>query len=143
MALQRSVQQQHEETLAEIRRVADLSAQGRFAPWLPAVLRSHDLSPEDGILVQLHEMPAQGGYLFQGLWLTQHERFWAFTVRVSRATGTVLEIEAFDDQTNETPADTHVRGIGKTFGRLALEILAQRSAQSFPTRQLARGEGDA
>lgn len=143
MALQRSVQQQHAETLAEIRRVADLSAQGTLAPWLPTVLRDHDLSPEEGILVQLHEMPAQGGQLFQGLWLTQGERFWGFTVCVSRATGAVLEIEAFDDQTNETPADTHVRGVGKTFGRLALEVLALRSAPSSPKQQLPRGEGDA
>lgn len=122
MSLQRSVAQQNEATLAEIKRVAGLLSSGSaVVSWLPDLLAQQGLSSNDGLLVELHSVPEQAGEQFFGTWLSSGEEFWDFSIVVSRRSGALLEVEEFRNITQSTVVSAHVPGTGKSFGYLALQ----------------------
>jgi hypothetical protein len=86
------------------------------------MLDNRGMSVRNGILVRLESIPDQCADVHQGLWLTKDRRFQAFTVAVSRVNNS-LEIERFEDITDNVVVSDHVPGTGKTFGYLALEVL--------------------
>ena len=128
MARVLNVTQQNETTLAEIRRVAALFASGSSAlAWLRQLLSERALSANDGLLIQLTSLPEQEGELHAGTWLTEAGQFWEFSAIASRGTGTLLEVERFENVTQSTLVSAHVPGTGKSLGYLALgELRARR-----------------
>jgi hypothetical protein len=121
---QRNVSQQNEATLTEIERTTALATQEPCARWLPRILGKHGMSARAGILVRLKSIPDQSADIYYGLWLTKDKRFQEFTVAVSRVNDSI-EVEHFKDITDVVVVSEHSPGIGKTFGYLALELLAK------------------
>jgi hypothetical protein len=129
MALQRNVAQQNAETKAEVRRVAEIFAsRPSHLAWLSALLLSRGLNPNSGILVGLSEIPEQEGNLFSGVWLSQSEEFWEFEAVLSRDSGELLSAERFENTTGLVQMKQVLKGRGKPFGQLAVEVLRDASA---------------
>lgn len=129
MALQRNIAQQNAETKAKVRRVADIFAtRPSHLAWLGTLLVSHGLNPSSGILVSLSEIPEQEGHLFSGVWLCQSEEFWEFEVVLSRTSGELLSAERFENTTGSVSVSQVLKGQGKPFGRIAIEVLREASA---------------
>lgn len=121
---QRNVSQQNDITLAEIERTTALATQEPYARLLTHILSEQGMLARDGILVRVKSIPDQAADVYYGLWLTKDRRFKEFAVAVSRADGP-LEIEHFQDITDDVPVSKHALGIGKTLGYLSLEALAK------------------
>lgn len=129
MALQRNVAQRNAEAKAEILRISEIfAARSSHLAWLSALLVSHGLNPGSGILVSLSEIPEQEGHLFSGLWLSQSEEFWEFEVVLSRDSGELLSAERFENTTASVSVSQALKGQGKPFGRIAIEVLRDASA---------------
>lgn len=105
-----------------IERAASFGREERPA-WLTGLLASHDLDPDDGILVEYDTVDDQGRQLCHGTWLTRSRHFWSFEVWV--APGAKPHVEIFEDVTALTSTAGHYPGLGKSFGALALEALEQ------------------
>lgn len=132
MVLPRNVAQQNAETEAKIREAAEMFAlRPPHLSWLSALLLSHGLTQEPGILVSLSEVPEQEGNLVSGMWLSQSEEFWEFETVISRGSGELLRMERFENTTSTVSVNQAVRGIGKPFGRIAIEVL--RNATPNPS----------
>ena len=129
MALPRNVAQQNAETEAKIRAAAEMFAlRPPQLSWLSAVLLSHGLPQNSGILVRLSEVPEQEGNLVSGMWLSQSEEFWEFEAVISRDSGKLLSTERFENTTSTVSVNQALRGKGKPFGRMAIEVLRNASA---------------
>lgn len=126
MSIQRSVQQQNASVEAGIRAAAEKFSRGpaEFA-WLHAILRANRLDADSGLLVRLTEIPDQGGQLVAGLWLTSGRRFIEFQVSLARASGELQVVERFLDVTSSMAVESGQRGTGKSFGSIALKVLAE------------------
>ena len=122
--VQRNVSQQNDATLAEIERAAAMGTQEPYARWLTHILSNQGMSACDGILVGIWCAPDQFADVYNGIWLTSDRRFKDFAIAVSR-TNNSLEIEHFHDITDDVAVSKHAKGTGKTFGYLALEMLAK------------------
>ena len=77
----------------------------------------------DGILVKIWCSPDQFADVYNGIWLTSDRRFKDFAIAVSR-TDNSFEIEHFHDIT-DVAVSKRTTGTGKTFGYLAVEVLAK------------------
>jgi len=118
----RSVQEQNRDTLDSIRQTAQsFRSDPRAYQWLLDTLVAHSQSPEGGILVRLRQVPDQLGEVCDGLWLTDDQQFFRFSVLLPRARGERMIIEDWREVTEETEINAHKPGTGKTFGHLALE----------------------
>ena len=125
MALQRNVQQQNAALQADIRRTLEIARRTPCPlPWLHPLLRSNGVDPASGILVELHDCPEQEGHGFQGLWLAGDKTFLEFEVMV-RSTDPAGQclVERFEDVTPAVVVTPGLKGKGRSFGALALEVL--------------------
>ena len=120
MAPKRDAQQQNAATRSQIAECAlrDVRRDPALS-WLPGVLRKQGIDPSDGILADYGETPGQDGRLCAGTWLTASRTFWEFKVLVPVAGAPT--VERFEERTISIFA--HERGIGKSFGALAIEVL--------------------
>jgi len=124
MSKQLSVQTQNAQAGAQIARIAGWFAQQPSPlPWLIELLAERDLASGRGILVRYEDIPDQGGTLCKGVWLTPGRRFWQFEVLVPSSKAAVVSVEKFREITEDVPVSSHARGIGKSFGALAVEHL--------------------
>lgn len=121
MTIQRSVQRQNAITKAAIERAAALPLSS--LPWLCIVLKSHQIDPMSGLLVDLHETPEQEGNLMSGVWLTDKGDFFDFKAMISRSEGALLAIDEFKNVTSVLPITAHASGTGASFGYLARQVL--------------------
>ena len=120
MAMKKNVQQQNAD-LSE--RIRDTALRWAFrCDWLPSLLLARGLDPGDGILVELSQIPGQGGDHFYGVWLTSTKRFWRFEIQTP-LDGGELVVDVFEDATSEIVVSDHVPGTGRSFGALAIELL--------------------
>jgi hypothetical protein len=127
MSLQRNVQQQIDMRKAEIRRAARLPAErASRLGWLFPLLESNGVPVANGMLARLTEIHEQEGDEISGVWLTSGREFWEFTVIVSRVTGELIEIEDVSNVSGAVSISTQLPGIAKSFGALAIEVLAER-----------------
>ncbi|MBC5786393.1 hypothetical protein H8N03_25875 [Ramlibacter sp. USB13] len=128
MSSQRDVSQQNAGSLEQI---GLISSEYEMRPsrvnWLRSVLASRGIDPTAGLLVRLQEVPEQEGQYFRGTWLTTAGRFWDLAAMLSRDYREVVELDEFDDVTEQTLVSAHVPGTGKSFGYLALEALRRRA----------------
>ena len=92
--------------------------------WLLRLLKDMGQDSANGIVVALQEAPDQGGIFYGGTWLNASREFWAFEVMVSDCRQNVLEVERMDNVTSEVVVTAHGKGTGKSFGWLAIEVLA-------------------
>jgi hypothetical protein len=123
MAIQQSVAQQNAKTTAEVRHTAELfAARPKTLAWVGALLESHGLHVNSGILVRMFETPEQDGNLVGGVWLTNAQEFWEFRAVVSRANGELLYVETFENITASVAVNKHVPGTGQSFGYIAIEV---------------------
>jgi len=127
MSLQRDVAQQNDDTRAVIERTAAcaIDAHGPLL-WLPRLLADQGQSIDDGILARLWSVPEQSGTFFEGIWLNRARAFWAFEVTVPYRAGNGLELDRFENVTPSIEVTAHQPGTGKSFGCLALEVMAAR-----------------
>ena len=110
-------------TRAEIERVAAIGRGDARTDWLDEVLASRDLDPRSGILIEFEEVADQGATLCYGTWLAATRTFWAFEVWLDDEGDGEPRVEAFEDIPAMTSTVQHP-GIGKSFGAIALEVLA-------------------
>ena len=120
----KNVQQQNELMYLEIKEVAEsFRKQPESYPWLMTLLSKKSLSPTDGLLVSCSSVPEQGGNQWMGIWLTNGQEFIEFDVVADYKSGGLLEIDGWDVF---SPAiSEHCKGTGKSFGYLALQLLAE------------------
>ena len=124
MAKQRSVQEQNELVRAEIVRVAHWATDPASpVPWLPSVLGARGIDAQSGILARCHVVPEQEGDLYSCIWLTRDLHFFALQTVVDRSSGALVAVESFSEVTSDLRVSEHERGTGKTFARLAQEVL--------------------
>jgi len=127
MSIKRNVQQQNAATKATISAIAlAYACQPESVPWLSAALESHQLSSANGILVYLVEIPEQEGNIQAGVWLTANHEFFEFEAMVARDSHRLLRIEQFKNVTNTLSTSEHLRGVGRSFGALAIQVLTER-----------------
>ncbi|MBT2788625.1 MULTISPECIES: hypothetical protein [unclassified Halomonas] len=118
----KNVQQQNQLKYLEMKQEAEsFCGQPDIYPWLVAVLLKHGLRPSDGLLVSCSSVPEQEGNEWIGVWITGDRRFFEFDVMADRASGELLRVDAWEEFSPEMSA--HRRGIGETFGYLALRLL--------------------
>lgn len=79
-----------------------------------------DLSRSVLVSVSIAE---QGTNPVCGLLLTQNERFIDFDIDFDTDGREVLDVHAWNDETDAQNLDAHNRGFGKGLGRIALEVL--------------------
>lgn len=120
----KNVQQQNELRYLEIKEIAEsFRGQPESYPWLITLLSKHSLSPGDGLLVSCSSVPEQGGNQWMGTWLRSDEKFIDFEVMADYKTDALLEIDGWVEF---IPAiSKHCKGTGKSFGYLALQLLAE------------------
>lgn len=125
MSRQRNVAQQNAATRDEILAATQsfLASPPRLQ-WLAPCLRSRGIDTDGGLLVQLCSCIEQFGDDYYATWLSDAGRFWELQVSVPRDGGPI-EVEAFEDVTDAIETSAHQRGTGKSFGRLALDVLAE------------------
>jgi len=122
VAPKRDAQQQNSATRSQIAECARRVVQRDQAlSWLPGILRARGIDPSAGILAAYSEMPGQGGRFCAGTWLTASRVFWDFQVLVPVAGSDGPAVELFEERSISVFA--HERGIGKSFGALAIEVL--------------------
>ena len=120
MARQRNVQQRNSAIRSDIAQCARRVVNGDPAlSWLSVVLKARGIKPSTGILAAYSEKSSQGGRLCAGTWLTASREFWDFRILVPDAGKPVVEL--FEERSVSIFA--HERGIGRSFGALAIEVL--------------------
>lgn len=120
----KNVQQQNQLMYLEMKQEAEsFRNQPDAYPWLVATLTQYALTPIDGLLVSCSSVPEQGGNEWMGTWLTNDQRFVEFDIMAEYSSGTLLEVDAWDEFSPEV--SKHRKGTGKTFGYLALQLLAE------------------
>ena len=120
----KNVQQQNELMYLEIKEVAEsFRNQPESYPWLIALLSKHSIHPNDGLLVSCSSVPEQCGNQWMGTWLTNDKRFIEFDVMADYKTDVLLEVDAWGEFT--TNLSVNCKGTGKSFGYLALQLLAE------------------
>ena len=130
MSVQQNVAQQVAPRLARIERMAAWFASGADGdPWLPALLEARGFDIAQGILADLSHWPC--GRYATGLWLAAGGRFHRLEVEIPPDGEPVVLLE-FEDVTASIDIDGHRRGIGATFGFLAMEVLRRRLGPSAP-----------
>jgi hypothetical protein len=124
MTKQLSVRQQNQHTRSQIVRWATWFADSPPSLiWLRDLLSERGISPKEGILAHYFDVPAQGGVLCKGIWLSSSRRFWQFEVFVPRNPAAAISVECFKNISQSVPVSAHTAGIGKSFGLLAVEVL--------------------
>jgi hypothetical protein len=86
------------------------------------LLEAKDMAFPSGVLVSLTAYPACCEHIYTGIVVSRSDRFFQFVVELSQDESEVLNLEEWIDITNETEISNHKRGIGRTFGALALEV---------------------
>lgn len=95
------------------------------------LLEARNMAFPNGVLVSLTAYPACCEHKYTGIVVSRSDQFFQFVVELSKDEGEVLNLEEWIDITNETEISNHKRGIGQTFGALALEV---RNEILFPKR---------
>lgn len=95
--------------------------------WLVGMLEEHEVDPGAGILVEFDEVREEGATFRYGTWLTCAREFWAFEIRIDDDGGRT-DIQVFENITAVTSTAAYIPGVGKSFGALALEVLAELMA---------------
>ena len=135
MSRQRNVSQQNAATRDEILAAARLFlAPPPSLRWLASCLRSLGVDTDGGVLVQLSSCIEQFGNDYYATWLSDAGHFLELQASVPRDGGPI-EVEAFEDVTDATGISAHVPGTGKSFGRLALDVLAELRPGALAARR--------
>ena len=122
----RSVQEQNEEVRTSIRSVAEsFRRDPNSYGWLLETLMAHSQASTAGILARLKQVPDQLGEVCEGLWLSDDQQFFRFSVLLPRLSGERMIIEDWRNVTEEMEVNAHKPGTGKTFASLALEVQAE------------------
>lgn len=120
----KNVQQQNELTFLEMKQEADsFRNKPDLFPWLIELLAKQSLTETEGLLVSCSSVPEQGGNQWMGTWLTTDKHFYEFDVMANYSTGKLLEVDSWE-QVHPLVSE-HCKGTGKSFGYLALELLAE------------------
>lgn len=120
----KSVQQQNELMYLEIKELAEsFRNQQESYPWLLTLLSKYSLNPTDGLLVSCASVPEQDGNQWVGTWLTCNRRFISFDIMADYKTDVLLEVDGWDEFS--PVINEHCKGTGKSFGYLALQLLAE------------------
>lgn len=138
MGRQRSVQMQVADRSAQVLATARsfIDEPGKFH-WLETLLANYGVDADAGILVELRSVPDQGCWVHYGIWLTSAGRFLKFVVderfgeRTLDGSG-LLESSRLDDITDETSRAVAVRGVGTSFGSLAIAALRALGKDARP-----------
>lgn len=131
MARQRNVQVQVIERAADILATArSFRTDPQRFEWLRALLASRGLDARAGILAELHSVPDQGCWVHYGMWLTSSGTFLKFVADETYGTlpyrgSGLLESSEVEDVSAQVSTDDRIPGIGKPFGRLAVDALHQ------------------
>ena len=127
--LNNSVAAQNDRMRAEIAACAESFRRSpQTYPWLCDLLRANGQNLVDGALVSLKQIIEQEGNCCQGVWINAERQFFAFGAIVSPQTKALAIAEDWRDVSDMTPVNEHVPGIGKSFGRLAIDVFEAMSS---------------
>jgi len=120
----KNVQQQNELTYLEMKQKADsFRDKPELFPWLNDLLAKNSLSKEEGLLISCSTVPEQGGNQWMGTWLTTDKRFYEFDIMADYSTGILIDVDGWEEV--RPLVSQYSKGTGKSFGYLALKLLAE------------------
>jgi hypothetical protein len=98
----------------------------RHLVWVRQALLQESVDSEAGILAQASSVPCGGREeAAYATWVSADCRFFAIEATISLETHALISVDSFRDVTDCTTIDDHQKGQGKSFGYLALEVLAE------------------
>ena len=120
----KNVQQQNELKYLEMKQEAySFQNKPEAFPWLIELLAKHTLSKENGLLISCSSVPEQGGNQWMGTWLTTSKHFYEFNIMADYSIGVLIEVDSWEEV--HPLVSEHCKGTGKSFGYLALTLLAE------------------
>jgi len=123
----KNVQQQNQLEYLKMKEIAEiLRSNPNNYPWLINVLAKHNLNFDNGIVISLTSIPEQFGNQWLATWLTFDKKFYDIDIMADYKTNKLIEIDEFNEIFPKI--SSHCKGIGKSSGYLALELL-----ESFKT----------
>ncbi|MFZ6721690.1 hypothetical protein [Undibacterium sp. Ji49W] len=94
--------------------------------WVLELLDHARLHPAEGILLSYGSTPCGSNEAFAHvLWLSATARFYELNGIIDTDKSEILEIELVTDISGQTIVSAHLKGIGKSWGQLAIELLAE------------------
>lgn len=92
--------------------------------WLLELLAHAGLHPDEGILLSHVSIPSGCNEAFTYVsWLTKTARFFQLNGVIDTSKNEIVEIESVKDVSDKIIVSAHVKGIGKSWGQLAMELL--------------------
>lgn len=106
-----------------------LSFRANKEPWVNSVLQLKQLNPQQGILVECSSVICGEQVEFaSAIWLSVNQVFYSMEAIITASPYELIELECFADITTKISISSHEKGIGKSFGALALEVLVELEA---------------
>lgn len=100
----------------------------KFRIWVRFALQSGGLNPDDGVLLFSTTVPCGGNKEYvRAYWLTSDKRFYEIEATTVLGSLMFVSLDSLEDVTDRTTIDPHLRGKGKSFGCLAIEVLEDLS----------------
>ena len=91
---------------------------------LKKVFQERNLNIDDSIIIEL-ELDVLGGSSYEGIILVSNRRFYEFDIDLSTTETDLFKVYSFEDITDRFVVSHHVKGIEKTFGFIAMEVLEE------------------
>ncbi|MFK8012396.1 MAG: hypothetical protein AB8B80_10165 [Marinicellaceae bacterium] len=123
----KNVQQQNQLDYLKMKKIAEnIMENSNNYPWLLDVLKKHNLNFDNGIVISLTSIPEQFGNQWLATWLTFDKQFYDIDIMANYKTNKLIEIDEFNEIFPKV--SSHCKGIGKSSGYLALELLKSFNA---------------
>ena len=120
---QKNVQEQTYLRKHSIKNTAVSFLAGKIPAGIKKMLSQKGFNSNNCALVSLSAYPECCAHTFSGIIVTLSHQFIEFEVELNHNETEVAFVEKWMDITSQTEISDHKRGIGKTFGALAIEVL--------------------
>ncbi|MFZ6760420.1 hypothetical protein ACO0K9_24725 [Undibacterium sp. Ji50W] len=94
--------------------------------WVIELLTHAGLHPAQGILLSYVSIPCGSNEAFAyASWLTTATRFYEMNGVIDTSKSEIIEIESVTDVSDQIVVSVHLKGVGKSWGQLAVELLGE------------------
>ncbi len=126
---QLNVQEQNALEKSSIMEVAkSYLAKELHTAWVSDALKSKAINSDLGILIKVSSTPCGGNEQSSyATWLTVDEQFYEIEATTILDSYELVSVDVIDNSSEVVEISSHLRGKGKSFGQLSLEILNELS----------------
>ncbi len=132
LARQLNVQQQNEIVFSQMIRTAKYYRQYGVASGISNFFESHGIATERAVFVEVVVDGWMMGfqYGFGGLLVTGDARLYAFELETDLSLNIIKYVHEFEDVTDQMNLSTQNKGVGKSRGAIAIEVLRELNRDS-------------